>query len=71
MQATEGLIEAFHDRAVNGETSAAKRLSTGAGQEPILHVGEDLEFLTQLATEPMIDRILGPLKEIRIPGGVE
>ena len=64
----EGLIEAFHDRAVNGEAGAPKWLSTGSGQELILHVGQNLELLTQLAPESVVNRILGPLEKICIPG---
>ena len=53
-------IQAQNNRTIDGETGTPKWFfHRGSRKELVLHEGENIEFLTQLTSEVLIDRILG------------
>src|SRR5260370_37959339 len=60
-------VEALTDRAVDGETRAPEGFTTWPGDQTVPHEGENLELFTHLSPEPLVDSILGPFEQLRIP----
>src|SRR5258708_33127009 len=60
------LMQSLDDWAIDGEASATKRRSARTSQETVLDERQDLELLTKLTTETLIDGIGGPLEEGRV-----
>jgi hypothetical protein len=62
-------VEADYDWAVNRKTEAPKLFAARASEQAILDERQNLELFPQLATEPLIDCLLRPLKQIGVPDG--
>src|SRR4029077_433476 len=60
-------IQTLDDRAVDREARAPKRRSTWPSDQLVLNKGENLELLAHLSPEPLVDGILGPFEQLRIP----
>ena len=59
----EGSIEPLNDGTVNGEAGTPKRRRRiHPFKKAVLNVSQNLELLTQLASEVIPDRLLGPFK---------
>src|SRR5258708_2203017 len=61
------LIESLNDRTIDGELAARERRSSRSRKQAILDQRQNLELFTQLAPVSFVDRILGPLEQLRIP----
>src|SRR6266436_2283182 len=62
-----GSVEALSNWAVDGEPGAPKWCPTRAGDQAVLHEGENLELLARLAAKAVVDCVLCPLKQLGVP----
>src|SRR5882724_2287922 len=60
-------VESLGNRAIDGEAGASKCLSTGAGDQAVLHEGKNLKLFAHLTAETVINGVLGPFKQLRVP----
>src|SRR5260370_37258498 len=60
-------IQALNDRAVDGEASTLKFSTIWPSDQTVFHEGENLELFTHLSAQPLVDRVLGPFEQLRIP----
>ena len=65
--ALRGLIEPLHNRTVDGEAGGRERSTARSRKQTILDKCQDLEFLTQLPSIAIVDRILRPLEQLGVP----
>jgi hypothetical protein len=61
-------VKTLSDWAVDGEPGTPKGFSTRAGDQAVLHEGKNLKLFAHLTTEAILDGILGPFKQLGIPG---
>jgi len=62
-----GSVEALDNWAVDRESRTPKWYSTGAGDQAVLHEGENLELFAHLTAEAVVDCIFGPFKQLSVP----
>jgi hypothetical protein len=60
-------VETLSNWAVDGEPGAPKWSPTRAGDQAVLHEGENLELLAHLAAKAVVDCVFCPLKQLRVP----
>src|ERR1700745_1915751 len=62
-------IKALDDWAVDREAGTPEGFTIWPCDQTVLYEGENLELLPQLSAEPLVDRVLGPFEQLRIPVG--
>src|ERR1700752_745870 len=62
------LIESLNDGTIDGEAAGCERCSTRRRNQTVLDQSQDLELFTQLSPVSVVNRILGPLVQLSIPG---
>src|SRR5580700_8392589 len=60
-------IETLNNRTIDGEPRATERRSARTGDQTVLHEREDLEFLAQLPTIALLDRLSRPCVQLSVP----
>ena len=63
----QGLIEPLNNRTIDGETGASELAAGWARNQAILGKCQDLEFLTHLTSETLVDRVLCPFEQLGVP----
>ena len=63
------LIESLNNRTVDREARASELSPVWTGYQAILNECQDLKFLPHLASKALVDCVLRPLEQLRVPRG--